>query len=39
MDCSYQLAFVNQAAIDALCDNIFPGEVQFKHPRALLLCP
>ena len=30
VDCSYQLAFANQA-IDPLCDNIFPGEVQLKH--------
>lgn len=36
--CSYQLAFANQAAIDPLCDNIFPGEVQLKHPRALFWC-
>jgi hypothetical protein len=36
MGCSFQLANANQA-IDPLCDNIFPGEVQLKHPRALFL--
>ena len=37
MDCSFQLANANKDAIDSFCDNIFPGEVQFNHLRALFL--
>jgi len=31
VDCSFQLANANKGVIDTLCDNMFPGEVQFNH--------